>query len=326
MNKEKIYNLPKGELHVHLNGLINSSIAERLIYKHHPELSGKVNIQREITRDKPASNLAEYLKPWSYLRCFPIGKDELKEIIASAFEELKSNNVKFVELRSSIIYISLLNKISIEESLEWLISEVSSASNTFEIPAGIIATISRGDYACDHLNSIISAYRSLGSPKEIIGLDLAGNEDDSIPSVLPDLFKKAKDEYGLGITIHAGETGNPENIVQAIELFNADRIGHGTAAIQSEKTMDTIRKKDICIEVCPISNRLTNAVKSQEPHPLVRFIENELPFVICSDNPAIHNKGLSDDYIMFLNESRNEKILHEMFERQSKYSFLGRRN
>ncbi|MDT4841670.1 Adenosine deaminase [compost metagenome] len=225
-----------------------------------------------------------------------------------------------------MIYIALLNKISIEEALHWLISEISSASAQYQIDAGLIVTISRGDYACDHLQSILSAYKSLGFPKEIIGLDLAGNENDSIPSSLPMQFTEAKREFGLGITIHAGETGNPENIIQAIEHFNADRIGHGTAATLSQKAMNLIKDRDICIEVCPISNRLTGAVKAQEPHPLVRFIENDLPFVICSDNPAIHKKGLSSDYLMFFEECNNQKILDEMFERQKKYSFLGRRN
>lgn len=94
----------------------------------------------------------------------------------------------------------------------------------------------------------------------MIGLDLAGNEDITPPPETASLFRSAKDKYGLGITIHAGETGNADNIRNAIISYGADRIGHGTAVIRSPEIMDLIRELDICIEVCPISNRLTGAV------------------------------------------------------------------
>ena len=168
----------------------------------------------------------------------------------------------------------------------------------------------------------IKAYEKIGKPKQVIGLDLAGNEDIEVPRSVGNLFKEAKQKYDFNITIHAGETGNIHNIIEAIDIFEADRIGHGTAAGASLETMLYIKEKNVCIEICPISNRLTRAVKENDYHPVLEFIEHGVPFVICSDNPLIHNKSLNDDYLSFYQESKRKDILERMFEIQNKYKFL----
>ncbi|WP_321912889.1 hypothetical protein [Burkholderia cepacia] len=86
--------------------------------------------------------------------------------------------------------------------------------------------MTRGDYSAVNLSTLLQAYQDLGEPKDVIGLDLAGDEEIAYPTELPSFFREAKDRFGLGITIHAGETGRVENARSAVELFGADRIGH----------------------------------------------------------------------------------------------------
>lgn len=172
-----------------------------------------------------------------------------------------------------------------------------------------------------HLTTLLAAYISIGRPRDIVGLDLAGNEEYPIPKILGKMFKLAKDNFGFKITIHAGETGKLSNIHEAIYSFGADRIGHGTIAGSCERTMELLEKKNICIEVCPISNRRTGAVKTTEAHPVKIFIKNNVPFVLCSDNPGIHMTSLSDDYFDFYRETKRFDILENMYSKQIKYSF-----
>lgn len=86
--------------------------------------------------------------------------------------------------------------------------------------------------------------------------------------------------------------------------------------------MDLLREKDICVEVCPISNRLTNAVGESESHPVIEFINNEVPFVICSDNPSIHRSSITQDYIEFYRETKSSIHIKQMLKIQKKYSFI----
>ncbi|HBQ8703571.1 TPA: adenosine deaminase [Klebsiella pneumoniae] len=314
--------MDKGELHVHLNGLVSTQVIRGVLEKNIIKMPEHFNIDTDLNVTHPARSLVDYLKPWQFLRLIPASHFDLSIMIESAFSNLIAENIKFVELRNSIIYIALLNNISVSEALKWVLDDIDFFSRKFNIQAGLILTITRGEYAPEHLRSLLGAYKSLGCPAGVIGLDLAGNEDITPPPETASLFRSAKDKYGLGITIHAGETGNADNIRNAIISYGADRIGHGTAVIRSPEIMDLIRERDICIEVCPISNRLTGAVSDIDPHPVGEMINHNIPFVICSDNPAIHRSSLSEDYVAFMQETKNFIVMDNMYETQKRYSFL----
>lgn len=297
MKKNEIKLMEKGELHVHLNGLVSTDVIRSLLVRDRSDLPSGFDLERDLNILLPADSLASYLKPWQVLRLFPKSKSGLSLIVESAFLNLKSQNVTFVEIRNSVIYLALLNNITIDEALYWLVSEIEEASERHKINAGLILTVSRGDYAPEHLRSLLRAYAKLGKPSTVVGLDFAGDEETSSPAETGSLFLNAKDEYGLKVTIHAGETGRVENIISAVNEFGADRIGHGTAASKSVEVMELLKDRNICIEVCPISNRLTNAVNESESHPVIDFINNNVPFVVCSDNPSIHSSSLTEDYL-----------------------------
>lgn len=322
MNINEIRLMNKGELHVHLNGLVSTDVIQNLLLNDNQELPSGFNPSRDLNILKPTDCLATYLKPWQALRLIPNSRNSLGLIVESAFRNLKAQNVTFAEIRNSIIYIALLNNISVDEALLWVVSEIEVASEKHGIKAGLILTVSRGDYAPEHLRSLLGAYVKLGRPNMVVGLDLAGNEDISSPTETGSLFIHAKDKYGLKITIHAGETGRVENIITAVCEFGADRIGHGTAASKSVETMQLLKDRNICIEVCPISNRLTNAVNESESHPVIDFIAHDVPFVICSDNPSIHLSSLTEDYWEFYRETNSSQHLHDMYDNQKKYTFI----
>lgn len=314
--------MEKGELHVHLNGLVSSNLVKKLLKNNVIDIPPAFDLQKDLNILEPANSLSSYLKPWDLLRLVPKSRADLTLIVFDAFANLKKHNVRFVELRNSVLYIALLNKVNVDVAMDWLLEDISRASEYYNIKAGLILTVTRGDYSLEQLRSLLSAYIKLGKPELIVALDLAGNEDINVSSALAYEFVRAKTEFGLKVTIHAGETGKFENIVIAVNDFKADRIGHGTAAIKSLHTLDLLREKDICVEVCPISNRLTNAVHESESHPVIEFINNGVPFVICSDNPSIHRSSITQDYIEFYRETNSSIHIKKMLEMQKKYSFI----
>jgi len=105
-------------------------------------------------------------------------------------------------------------------------------------------------------------------------------------------------------------------------LFHADRIGHGTAAGKDPELLDLLSAREVCIEVCPISNRLTGAVPQNEAHPLQEFRRHGVPFVICSDNPAIHQRGLAEDQAAAMAEGLSIGEIKQQYEVAKRYSFM----
>lgn len=256
------------------------------------------------------------------LRLFPKKRENLDRLALAVAASVADNNVRFVELRSSVLYLTGLQNCSPAQALERLILSTGDAAERHGIRRGLILTVTRGDYGAANLHTLIQAYQDLGKPKDVIGLDLAGDEDMAYPSELPLLFRKAKDRFGLGITIHAGETGCVENVRTAVEQFDADRIDYGTAAGRDPAVMDLLFEKQVCIEVCPISNRLTGAVPRDKAHPLQAFRHHGVPFVICSDNPAIHQLGLADDQAAAMAEGLSVSDMQQQYELAKRYSFM----
>jgi len=319
-----LHALKRGELHVHMNGAIPTSTIREILADEGTSLPQGFDLQRDLVRLTPCRSLAEYLTPWQILRLFPNKRANLDRLTLSVFGILAENQVSFVELRSSLLYLAMLQGCSPAEALERLIESTGEAARHNGIRRGLILTVTRGDYSAVGLATLLQAFEDLGRPKEVVGLDLAGDEEMSYPTELPSMFRDAKDRFGLGITIHAGETGRAENVRSAVDLFDADRIGHGTAAGKDPRLLELLAERRICVEVCPISNRLTGAVPRDETHPLQEFRHHGVPFVICSDNPAIHQHGLADDHAAAMAEGLSICDMQQQYEIAKRYSFMER--
>jgi len=312
----------RAELHVHINGAIPASTVLEILADEATVLPSGFDIERDFLRLGPCESLASYLAPWQTLRLFPRTQSNLDRLCLAVAEGLAANRVRFVEMRSSVLYLATLQKCSPAKALERLLESTRVAAEQCGIRRGLILTVTRGDYAAVSLAALLQAYQELGEPSDVVGIDLAGDEEIGYPAELPSLFLAAKERFGLGITIHAGETGRVENVREAVELFGADRIGHGTAAGKDPDLLNLLARRDICVEVCPISNRLTGAVPPEEAHPLRRFKQFGVPFVICSDNPAIHQRGLADDQAAAMAEGLSTSDMQDQFEMAKRYSFM----
>jgi adenosine deaminase len=194
MNIKECIDLNKADLHVHLNGLFDTETIRKVIENENIEIPRGFNLDKDLNVLTYKKSLLNYLKPWNILRLIPTRQENLSILIRSAFLKLKQDNIKFIELRSSVIYLSLLFQKNLEDSLAILIDELTKASQTFEIPYGLILTIPRGEYSLCNLSQLLRVYTNLGKPSEIVGLDLAGNEDVKVTSDLALKFKIAKNE------------------------------------------------------------------------------------------------------------------------------------
>ena len=312
----------RGELHVHMNGAIPVSTIQEIMADEATPLPAGFDFERDLSRLVPCKSLAEYLTPWQVLRRFPKKRANLDRLAHAVLASLAENAVRFVELRSTVLYLTGLQSCTPAQALERLIDSTGSAAQHHGIRRGLILTVTRGDYGASNLATLLQAYEDLGRPKDVVGLDLAGDEEMPYSAELPAMIREAKDRYGFGVTIHAGETGRLENVRAAVDLFHTDRIGHGTAAGKDPHLLDLLAAKGVCVEVCPVSNWLTGAVPRDEAHPLQEFRRHGVSFVICSDNPAIHKRGLADDQAAAMAEGLSICDMQQQYEVAKRFSFM----
>ena len=137
------------------------------------------------------------------------------------------------------------------------------------------------------------AYRDRG----IVGVDLTGDEIHYPAAPFAPLFKRAAD-YGLGITIHAGEAGNAANVREAVEVMNAQRIGHGIRSIEDSNVVQLLRQRNVTLEVCPTSNLQTGVVDNFGLHPLRDLYVLGVNVTINTDDPSVSDTSLTDEYMV----------------------------
>src|SRR5262249_740562 len=133
-------------------------------------------------------------------------------------------------------------------------------------------------------------YRDRG----VVAVDLAGQEAGYPATPFFGLFAEARQE-GLGITIHAGEWSGPRNIRDAIEVIQAQRIGHGVRVVEDSSVVQLAREAGTTFEVCPTSNIQSGVVPSVEHHPLRDMSYLGLRTTINTDDPAISDITLSHE-------------------------------
>jgi adenosine deaminase len=107
---------------------------------------------------------------------------------------------------------------------------------------------------------------------------------------------------GLGVTVHAGETGGPEEVREAIEALEPTRIGHGVKSAYDPGVMGMLRERGIVLEVCPSSNLTTRVVRNvAEMRFILRsLIDNAVPFTLSTDGPEMLRSHLREELALLL--------------------------
>jgi adenosine deaminase/aminodeoxyfutalosine deaminase len=129
----------------------------------------------------------------------------------------------------------------------------------------------------------------------VIGVGLGGSEQKYPPELYTEIYAKAR-QMGFHTTAHAGEAAGPASIWGAIRSLKAERIGHGTRAIEDPVLMEYLAKTQIPVECCPLSNVRTGVVRSIENHPIKKFYDAGLLVTVNSDDPKMFGNSLAEEY------------------------------
>ena len=293
--KEFYKTLPKVELHRHLEGSLRLSTILELAHAwglnlpiaDPPRLRALVQVQN--SDPQTAKN---FLSKFETIRLFFRSREVISRVTREAVADAAADNVRYMELRFTPVALSNVKKFPLGEVMDWVIASAQQAEKDFGVTTRLIASVNRHESV-----SIAEKVAELAIErfnKGIVGLDLAGAEGSYPAKPFSGVFKAAC-EAGMRITIHAGEWGGAENIIEAIEILNAERIGHGVRVFEAPYAVDLARERGTTFEVCPTSNYQSGVVAPHETHPLPRMIEKGLCVTLNTDDPSISNIALSDE-------------------------------
>lgn len=282
MTRDELVALPKVELHCHLDGSLSRNFIEK-------RLGRKVS-QEELSVSDDCRSLNEYLEKF-YLpgQCL-MDAEGLREAGYDVLRSMHQENVCYAEVRFAPL-LSETSDMDCRKVIEAVIAGMNKGKQDFGVEYGIITCAMRHHSAEENLRMLQIAREYLGDG--VCAADLAGAEALYPMSEFMDVFETVKN-LGMPFTLHAGECGNVQNIIDSVEA-RAGRIGHGIAMRGHRELQSELAKQGIGIEMCPISNLQTKAVQSTAEYPLREFLDAGLKVSINTDNRTVSNTSLAKE-------------------------------
>ncbi|XP_058461403.1 adenosine deaminase 2-like [Malaya genurostris] len=230
-----------------------------------------------------------------------------RQYFYDSLQELYDDNVQYLEFRGVLppVY-DLTGKIySPEEIIQIHVDETDKFKQSHPQFIGVKFIYAPARFANDTIfDGYIEIAKSLHGkfPNFVAGFDLVGQEDTGRPLIdfVPQLLMLPD---SVRFFFHAGETNwygmrTDQNMIDAI-LLGTQRIGHGFALLKHPNLMKIVKRRQICVEINPISNQVLKLVDDYRNHPAVVFFSDNYPVVVSSDDPSFWRASpLSHDFYM----------------------------
>ncbi len=317
-----IENLPKIDLHCHLDGSLRVETIQDLVIKEglieEFELTDIRKVKDIAVAPKNSTSLVEYLKSFD----LPVGimqtKDNLERVSFELLEDASEENIKYIEVRFAPL-LHTKKGLTIKEIIESVLIGIKKAEEKYDIKGNLILGCMRNMTEEDAILIVEEGREFIGSG--VVAVDLCGPEDEGFCKKFTKAFNLAK-SYGYRITIHAGEAASANNVYDAVKMLGAERIGHGVRIKDNKDVYKLIKDSKIALEMCPTSNVQTKAVGSFKEHPFYNFYIDGLKVTINTDNRTVSDVSLSSEIEFVLNYfNLTKEDYYEIYKNSAKASF-----
>jgi adenosine deaminase len=286
--------LPKVELHRHLEGSVRLGTLLEIGRSHGMNLPGTRKLSELVqVSDEDKLTFENFLSKFQTLRLFYRSPEVIERITRETIEDAAADNVRYLELRFTPLALSRAESFPLADVMDWVIEAAQAASQANGVKTRLIASFNRQESTEVAEQVLDLAIERMH--RGIVGIDLAGNEAEYSGMAFLGIFKNAR-QAGLRVTIHAGEWGGSENVLNAILYLGAERIGHGVRILEDPDVVELARQRGIPFEVCVTSNYQSGVIPSLAAHPLPRMLNQGLNTTINTDDPSISQITLTNEY------------------------------
>jgi adenosine deaminase len=288
-----ILQMPKVELHVHLEGSVRPETLLKLAKRHHVALpADDIDGLRRWYTFRDFNHFIEiYMTISSCLRTAEDIELIAREFLAGQAEQ----NIRYSEVTFTPFNQYINNGLGFHEQIDAVNRAREWAEKELDVRMGIVMDIPRIISPEEGLTVADWLIERYGDG--LIALGLGGPEVGNPPEKYQAAFDRIRAE-GIPCILHAGETAGPPSIWSAIQVADTRRIGHGVRAVEDATLVEYLREAQIPLEVCPTSNICLKVYPSLEEHVLPRLLQAGLYITINSDDPPMFNTTLTDEYLV----------------------------
>jgi aminodeoxyfutalosine deaminase len=281
-----IRQLPKAELHLHLEGAVESATLLELRQRH-----GDRATLAETQALYQYADFQSFLMAFKEVSAHLRGPDDYELITYRLMERMKEETILHAEVYVAV-GVCLYRKQDFAAIFEGLDRGRARGAREFGVSLLWIFDATRhfGVEAAQHVFELAARYED----RYVVGIGIGGDEVKAPPELFRGVYGYAE-ENGLRLTAHAGETGPPESIWGALNL-RAERIGHGFTAAQDADLIEELSYRQIPVEICLTSNLRTGVCKAIAEHPVKSYFDQGIMITLNTDDPALFGTTLSREY------------------------------
>jgi aminodeoxyfutalosine deaminase len=282
-------NYPKIELHVHLEGTVRPATLLEIARRNDYALPA--DTEEELAAIYDFRDFRHFIEIWVLTTNALRTAADFRQVVTDYAAEAASHGAVYVEGIFSPAERARRG-VDWDEMFSGYCDGAEEARELHGVEMRLTPDIVRGYplEAAEETVDYAAKYRDRG----VVGVGLGGLEAEFPPEPYEPAFALAR-ELGLASAPHAGEVAGPSSVRGALERLGADRLRHGIRAAEDPGLVREIADRRVVLDVCPISNVRTRAVRSLEDHPLPRLVAAGALCSISTDDPAMFGTDLSRD-------------------------------
>jgi len=290
-----IQNLPKVELHLHIEGSLEPELMFELAKRNNIDIP--FNSPNEVKAAYQFTNLQSFLDIYYQGANVLITEEDFFDLTWAYLVRSHKDNV----IHTEIFFDPQTHTergISFNIMISGITKALDKAKKELNITSQLIMCFLR------HLSeeqAIETLKQALPYKKHIIGVGLDSSELGHPPEKFARVFNMAKDEGFLTVA-HAGEEGPAQNIIDVINKLGVQRVDHGVRCVDDPQLLERLKETRMPLTVCPLSNVKLNVFNEMKEHNIIELLKQGLCVTINSDDPAYFGGYMTDNFIAVSDE------------------------
>lgn len=300
--KAFIRNMPKAELHVHIEGTLEGPQAQAFAARN--KLPVPAEPKGTSSRGFPFHDLPSFLALY-YARMSVLRTEcDFHDLAWAYLQNAHSQRVVHVEM-----FFDPQAHVSRGVAFETVMYGLRKAGLRAEKELGMSVKL----IMCFLRDwSVESAMETLELAKEepwrwwIVGVGLDSDEKGNPPEKFAKVFERARvvgRDVGWKVTCHCDvdQENSIRHIGTCVRELGVDRLDHGTNIVEDEGLVEEVRRRGLGLTCCPISNSVLDE-KDFKGKEIVELARRGVKTTVNSDDPAYFGGYVGENFEMTAEE------------------------
>ncbi|HDM8039823.1 TPA: adenosine deaminase [Vibrio fluvialis] len=288
--KEFIQQLPKVELHLHIEGSLEPELMFDLAQRN--QIAIPFSSPDEVRAAYQFSNLQSFLDIYYQGANVLSHEQDFFDLTWAYLLRCQQDNVMHTEIFFDP-QTHTARGIAFETVINGITQALEKGQQELGISSQLIMCFLRHLSEAD---AMLTLQQALPYKDKIVGVGLDSSEQGHPPEKFQQVFRQAR-EAGFIAVAHAGEEGPALNIRNAIDLLGVQRVDHGVRCVEDAALVQELKQTRMPLTVCPLSNLKLKVFTEMEQHNIVDLLRQGLCVTINSDDPAYFGGYMTDNFM-----------------------------